>query len=123
MRVFLYGTLLDPATLAARAGRRGLRGTGAVLRGWCRVAMRGQPYPTLIRARRHAVRGVVVTLAGAPLRRLRAYEGAAYRLRPVRLVGPRGCLAAHAWITAPALAETGTAWRPLQTRKTKRAQS
>lgn len=111
MRVFLYGTLLDSGVLAARAGRRGLRGVPAILPRWRRVALRGQPYPTLVRARRQAVRGLVVILAGAPLRRLHAYEGAAYRLRPVRLLGPRGRLAAHAWIARPGLAEGGIPWQ------------
>jgi len=109
--VFLYGTLLDPAILAARAGRRRLRGVPATLPGWKRVALRRQPYPTLIRARRQSVRGLVVTLFGAPLRRLRAYEGAAYRLRPVRPLGPRGRVAALAWIAAPALAAAGRDWQ------------
>jgi gamma-glutamylcyclotransferase (GGCT)/AIG2-like uncharacterized protein YtfP len=113
VRVFLYGTLLDPRVLAARAGRRGLRGVPATLPGWKRVALRGQPYPTLVRARRHSVRGLVVTLAGAPLRNLQAYEGAAYRLRPVRLRLPRGCLAALAWIAQPTLAAAGSAWQAL----------
>lgn len=110
--VFLYGTLLDPAILAARAGCRGLRGVPATLPGWKRVALRRQPYPTLIRARRHAVRGLVLLLAGAPLRRLQAYEGAAYRLRPVHPTGSRGRIAALAWITSPALAAAGDDWQP-----------
>lgn len=113
MRVFLYGTLLDPAILAARAGHHGLRGVPAILPGWRRVALRGQPYPTLLRARCHSVHGLVVTLAGAPLRRLHAYEGAAYRLRPVRLRLPRGRLDALAWIAHPALAAAGSPWRTL----------
>ncbi|WP_203076784.1 gamma-glutamylcyclotransferase family protein [Falsiroseomonas ponticola] len=109
--VFLYGTLLDPAILAARAGRRGLRGVPATLPGWGRVALRGQPYPTLIRARRQAVRGRLVTLAGAPLRRLHAYEGACYRLRPVLVLAPRGRLRALAWIARPALANAARPWQ------------
>lgn len=114
MRVFLYGTLLDPRVLAARAGRHGLRGVPAVLPGWRRVFLRHQPYPTLVRARRHAVRGRIVSLAGAPLRRLRAYEGAAYRLLPVRPLASSGRITAHAWIAAPALAATDTPWQTLQ---------
>jgi hypothetical protein len=110
--IFLYGTLLDPAILAARAGRRGLRGRPASAPGWRRVALRGQPYPTLLRASRGAVAGLVVTLAGAPLRRLMAYEGAAYRLRSLRLRRPGARPLALAWIAAPSLAASGRPWIP-----------
>lgn len=62
MRIFLYGTLLDPLVLAARSGRRGLdRGAQrAWLQGWRRVSLRGAPYPTLLRARRGGVAGLLV---------------------------------------------------------------
>ncbi len=121
MRVFLYGTLLDPSVLAARSGRRGLRGVAARLPGWMRVALRGQPYPTLVRARRQAVRGLLLTLAGAPLRRLRVYEGAAYRLLPVLVLGPRGRTAALAWIARQALADAGAPWQASHDRYAKHA--
>ncbi|WP_439598597.1 gamma-glutamylcyclotransferase family protein [Falsiroseomonas sp.] len=116
LEVFLYGTLLDPAVLWRRSGRRFAQGAArpAVLRGWRRVGLRGAPYPTLRRARHHLVPGLVLRLAGAPLRRLIAYEGAAYRLRPVRLLpvrllpgrrGPgRPPRQAAAWVAHPLLA-------------------
>jgi len=106
LQVFLYGTLLDPGVLAARSGRRfpprALR--PALLPGWRRVMLRRQPYPTLRRDRHGQVRGVVLTICGAPLRRLMAYEGAAYRLQRVRLRTIRGCGAVSAWIANPLMA-------------------
>jgi hypothetical protein len=108
VKIFLYGTLLDPAVLAARSGRRfPLRARRpTLLMGWRRVMLRRQPYPTLRRARGGRVQGVVLRVCGAPLRRLRAYEGAAYRLRPVRpLQSGRGPAGAMAWIAHTVLAE------------------
>ncbi|MBU8539833.1 gamma-glutamylcyclotransferase family protein [Falsiroseomonas tokyonensis] len=107
--LFLYGTLLDPAVLRLRSGRRFPRGAArpAVLRGWRRVGLRGAPWPTLIRARHHLVPGLLLPLSGGPLRRLMAYEGAAYRLRPVRLHLARpatGLRRGFAWIAHPMLA-------------------
>lgn len=112
MRIFLYGTLLDPRILALRSGRRGLeRGAvPAILLGWRRVALRGGPYPTLIRGRGAPVPGLLLVLRGAAFRRLTAYEGAAYRLRPLRPLTRRGRRAAAAWIAAPALADAARPW-------------
>ncbi|MDO9503140.1 gamma-glutamylcyclotransferase family protein [Falsiroseomonas sp.] len=108
VEVFLYGTLLDPAVLAARSGRRfpPRAWRPALLAGWRRVMLRRQPYPTLRRARGGRVAGVLIRVCGAPLRRLMAYEGAAYRLRPVRPCRPgRGPALAMAWIAHILLAE------------------
>jgi hypothetical protein len=44
MRLFLYGTLLDPALLDGIAGRA-VALTPATLRGWRRVAWRDGRYP------------------------------------------------------------------------------
>jgi gamma-glutamylcyclotransferase (GGCT)/AIG2-like uncharacterized protein YtfP len=93
--LFLYGTLLDPATLASFAGRD-LPGTRAMLAGWRRVTMAGGRYPTLRRG--GCVAGVVVSVDAATLARLSAYEGPAYRLTPVVVRTARGNTRAHAWI-------------------------
>lgn len=105
VRLFLYGTLLDPATLAAFAGRA-LPGVPAVLPGWRRVALPGGRWPTLRRGR-GSVSGAVVSVGGAALARLAAYEGPAYRLTPVVVRTARGTMPARAWI-APG--GTGRAW-------------
>jgi gamma-glutamylcyclotransferase (GGCT)/AIG2-like uncharacterized protein YtfP len=100
MRVFLYGTLLDPATLAARSGDVRLPGRCrlAVLLGWRRVALAGTPYPTLRPAHGARTLGAVVDLGPPALRRLTAYEGPAYRLVRVVVATAQGETAAHAWI-------------------------
>jgi hypothetical protein len=87
MRLVLYGTLLDPATLAARSGDPALpmHCQSAVLRGWRRVTLAGTPWPTLRRCSNSFVEGKIVIAGAAALRRLAAYEGPAYRLRRVVL--------------------------------------
>lgn len=97
MRLFLYGTLLDPARLASCAGP-GLVPVGAVLMGYRRVGMRLAPYPTLVRAWRGRVEGAVVDVGAAGVRRLMAYEGPRYRLARVAVRSIRGNTVAFAWI-------------------------
>jgi Gamma-glutamyl cyclotransferase, AIG2-like len=99
VRLFLYGTLLDPAALAARSGDPTLpkRCRSAVLHGWRRVTLVGRPWPTLRRCANAVITGKVVTAGAAALRRLTVYEGPEYRLRLV-VVEPR--TPAWAWIAA-----------------------
>ena len=100
MRLFLYGTLLDAGTLAARGGDARLppRLVPATLHGWRRVVVRGGRYPTLARARSGIVHGRVLVVPARPLARLAAYEGATYRLMRVVVETPNGKTAAHTWI-------------------------
>jgi gamma-glutamylcyclotransferase (GGCT)/AIG2-like uncharacterized protein YtfP len=109
LAIFVYGSLLDPAVLARQSGRRGLhRGAmNAVLKGWRRAMLRAAPYPTLLRDRHGQVAGLLLRLGGAALRRLVAYEGAAYALRPVRVRTMRGVRNCWAWIARPSLAIRG----------------
>lgn len=105
--VFLYGSLLDRAVLHEKAGRRfsdpELR--PARLTGWRRAQLRGTPWPMLVRDRGGQVDGVVLRLTGAPLRRLVAYKGSAYRLRPLRLrIGGGDHYPVWAWMASVALA-------------------
>lgn len=97
MRLFLYGTLLDPAVWARRAGAAGPT-IPARLRGWRRVRLRASPYPTLRRG--GSVSGMVRDVSAATLRRLVAYEGPRYRLTRVVVATPRGNTAAWTWIAA-----------------------
>lgn len=101
MRLFIYGTLLDPARLHRLAGSNCVQ-TPARLEGWRRVRLRFTPYPTLRRAFRARVDGAVIEVSAPALRRLIAYEGAAYRLARVAVRTARGKTAASAWI-APAI--------------------
>lgn len=100
MRLFLYGTLLDPRRLAHCAGRS-VALAPARLPGWRRVAMRGGRYPTLVRAR-GAVAGAVVDVDAAALRRLSAYEGPLYELRRLAVATGRGKTVAGVWIARAA---------------------
>ncbi|MGG5809962.1 gamma-glutamylcyclotransferase family protein [Falsiroseomonas sp. CW058] len=111
LRVFLYGTLLDPRVFRRMAGAlRPLRGAlPARLPGHCRVALRGTPYPTLLRGAGE-VGGLLVTLPPAPFARLAAYEGASYRLVPVRVLTARGPRRARAWAAAPWRADPAQGW-------------
>jgi gamma-glutamylcyclotransferase (GGCT)/AIG2-like uncharacterized protein YtfP len=100
MRLFLYGTLLEPARLARCVGRR-VALAPALLCGWRRVAMKGGRYPTLVRARA-AVGGAVARVDAAGLRRLVAYEGPLYELRRLAVRTGRGNSVAGVWIARAA---------------------
>jgi len=86
MRLFLYGTLAEAAALA-RCGGRPLRAAPqpARLTGFERVRLRGTRYPTLRRAPRAAVDGVVARVSAETMRRLVAYESGRYRRIRVRV--------------------------------------
>jgi gamma-glutamylcyclotransferase (GGCT)/AIG2-like uncharacterized protein YtfP len=111
--VFIYGTLLDPAVFARFAGYAPLRrAVPARLPGHRRVRLRGTPYPTLV-AGAGAVCGLLLPrLAPEAFRRLSAYEGPGYALRPVRVRTRRGPRRARAWMTARRRADPAAAWMP-----------
>jgi gamma-glutamylcyclotransferase (GGCT)/AIG2-like uncharacterized protein YtfP len=98
--LFLYGTLLDPRVLVRVTGERRLtrRLRPARLVGYARVALRGTPYPTLIGCAGAHTNGALLRVGGTALARLMAYEGAAYRLCPVRVLTAQGPCRAWAWI-------------------------
>jgi len=100
MRLFLYGTLLDPVALARYSGDPAAprRSVAARLSGWRRVALPDARWPTLRRCRGSVVPGTVVDVDAAAARRLTAYEGAAYRLMPVVVATANGNTAAKVWI-------------------------
>lgn len=104
MRWFLYGSLRDATVLARRAGTPGLaaRSVPAALSGWRRVARAAGPWPTLRRDRAGRVGGALLAVPAVACARLAAYEGPAYRLRPVVVATARGPRAALAWIAPDA---------------------
>jgi hypothetical protein len=112
--VFLYGSLMDPAVFARRAGTAAPLATArpALLAGWRRVALRGTPFPTLIKAPGEAVDGLLAELSPALLPPLHAYEGALYRFLPVRVLSQGAVLAARAWIARPDRADPRRPWAP-----------
>lgn len=113
MRLFVYGTLLAPATLARRAGTPGLRHIGsATLPNHCRVGIPRLRWPTLRRARNTAVTGAIVTAPARAVGRLAAWEGPEYVLRRVVVATPRGNCAAWCWIAPRATRRPpGAQWR------------
>jgi len=91
MRIFLYGTLADPEALGRCAGRRPAAAPiPAVLPGFRRVLLRGARYPTLRRAPRDCVPGVIMRVNADMLVRLQNYESTRYRQIRVRLRTPHG---------------------------------
>ncbi len=105
LRLFLYGTLLDPGRMARFAGRP-VALAPAMLRGWKRVAMPGGRYPTLVRARAGTA-GAVATVDAAALRRLSAYEGPLYAFRRLAVRSRGRNTVAGVWIAGVA---TRRAW-------------
>ncbi len=101
-RLFVYGTLLDPALVSRLTGQPAVL-QPAVLDGYRRVRLRGTPYPTLRRGRA-TITGALLLADAAAFRRLAAYEGRRYRLLRVtpRLAATGEAVAAHAWIAADA---------------------
>lgn len=91
MKIFLYGTLADPAALGRCAGRP-VRATPlpAKLHGYRRVLLRFARYPTLRRAPGHAIAGVILRVNADMLVRLQNYESARYHRIRVRLHTPNG---------------------------------
>ena len=100
MILFVYGTLLNGRVLDRMAGVKGLhrRLRPARLAGFSRVYLRGTPYPTLVALAGGAVDGALLRVTGAPLARLKAYEGPSYALHPVRVATARGPVRAVAWL-------------------------
>jgi gamma-glutamylcyclotransferase (GGCT)/AIG2-like uncharacterized protein YtfP len=93
MRYFFYGTLMDPAVLAAVIGRRGpppLR-QAASLDGYRRVYRACAWYPIIVPADGERVEGIVVTgLRQDDARRLDAFEGDEYVVRALPVDTTRG---------------------------------
>ena len=77
MRIFVYGSLLDPGVLAKRAGepRLATRLAPALLPGFRRTGLRHSRFPTLRRDPAHVTEGATVEIGAAALWRLSAYEG------------------------------------------------
>ncbi|WP_291297846.1 gamma-glutamylcyclotransferase family protein [Elioraea sp.] len=114
MRVFVYGSLMDPAVFARRTGTAAPLAAArpALLAGWRRVTLRGTPFPTLLPDPRAAVDGLLVALPPSLLPPLHAYEGALYRFLPVRVLSEGHRLAARAWIARPDRADPARPWTP-----------
>jgi hypothetical protein len=89
VRVFFYGTLIDPDIRRVVLGAPtagALRPRDAVLHGWQRRAVRGASYPMIVPRAGAMVHGILAAgLDPAACRRLIAYEGSDYVLVRVRV--------------------------------------
>jgi hypothetical protein len=86
--LFVYGTLIDPATRAAVFGAPQRSGSGRVARlvGYRRVYARGRRYPVLVRNRTAVTEGLLIArVNGRAWGRLFAYEGTEYRIARLRV--------------------------------------
>lgn len=112
MRVFLYGSLTDPAVFARVTGTAAPLAVArpALLEGWRRVVLRGTEFPTLVRDPGSAVHGLVAAIPPGLLPALHAYEGALYRFLPVRVLCDGRRLAARAWISRSDRADAARPW-------------
>jgi gamma-glutamylcyclotransferase (GGCT)/AIG2-like uncharacterized protein YtfP len=121
MKIFLYGTLADPAALGRCAGRP-VRATPlpAKLHGYRRVLLRFARYPTLRRAPGHAIAGVILRVNADMLVRLQNYESVRYRQIHVRLHTPNGPTRARCFFGD---APTSVPWVPDEKIMTLRSRS
>jgi hypothetical protein len=88
MRFFFYGTLLDRDVTALVLGRRlpASSFAPALLPGWSRWRVQGGSYPISVPDRKGSVAGAVVGgLSARDVERLAAYEGAGYRISPLKV--------------------------------------
>ncbi len=121
MRLFLYGTLADPAALGRCAGKP-VRAVPlpARLAGYRRVLVRGARYPTLRRAPGAHVHGVILRVTADMLARLQNYESTRYRRVHVRLHTAAGPARAMCFYGDAA---TSVAWVPDEKIMTLRSRS
>lgn len=108
MRIFLYGTLMDPEVARRVAGEdRFVReARPALLPGWRKTLLRGTPFPTLVPEERSVVHGLLAEVSPRTLARLHVYEGSLYRFVTVPVLSEGRRVAARAWIAPP--------WRALR---------
>lgn len=112
MRYFFYGTLMDPAVLAAVIDRRpaGPRRCASI-EGYRRVYRAGAAYPVLIPAAGERVSGLLVEgLNERDRRRLDAFEGGDYIAREVPVRTDRGEVRARMFVPRPGVPATAVPW-------------
>jgi hypothetical protein len=88
MRFFFYGTLLDHDVIALVLGRRlpPVAFVPAVLPGYSRWRVEGGSYPISVPDPKGEVSGAIVGgLSARDVARLAAYEGAGYRIAPLKV--------------------------------------
>lgn len=116
IHLFVYGTLQYPAIAAAVTGQR-LQGAPAVLDGYTRRAVRGEPYPGIIPCADGLVEGVLYEAVDpAAQRRIDAFEGDLYRRETVavRRLDDGTTITAQTYVVRPGAraALAGSDWDP-----------
>lgn len=116
MRYFFYGTLMDPAVLAAVIGRRPppARWMAATIADYRRVYRAGARYPVLVPAPGERVEGVLIGgLGEGDARRLRAFEGRDYAVKTVPVqTSQSGCVLARIFMPSRGVPATAVPWAP-----------
>jgi hypothetical protein len=109
MRFFFYGTLMDEDVRRAVLGVRSLAPTEkATLKGWRRVKMAGVTYPMIVRARNHAVDGVLMHGVDARARDLlQRYEGDEYTMLGIEVQTGDSAISANMFVPRPGHAVRG----------------
>jgi len=111
VRIFVYGTLLEPSIFRLVTGRAQPAPRAATLPRHRRVRLARLPYPTLLPDRAGQVTGAVLRVGPTVLARLRRYEGPLYRFVAVKVRRGRAWTNVHAWIARRGLAAPRIAYR------------
>ena len=114
MRLFFFGTLLDPELFALVIGRpmADFQIRSAALPGRQRHKVRGESYPILVPQPDGAVEGLLVEgFSTAEMERMQFFESDDYALQPVTVALADGSrVDAQIYATTGALQDTGEAW-------------
>lgn len=114
MRLFFFGTLLDPDLFALVVGRPidAVTVKPGVLHGFRRRKVKGEHYPILAPHPGGRVDGLLIDgLTEAEIDRIRFFEGEDYALRPLPVTDAEGRPAgALACVSTGTLEEAGEAW-------------
>lgn len=114
MKLFFFGTLMDPDIRAIVLGRDfdPDRIQPAIVQGFRRVFVAGRHYPMLLRHALGWVEGTLVTGVDAQaLHRLQVYEGWEYALRPIQVQTKAGHkVMAHVFMCPPGIEAKPRPW-------------
>ena len=115
MRLFLYGTLMDPEifALVVRQEISNAMREPAILAGYRRGRVKGETYPSLVAAPQKSVTGVAVSdLSDESIDRIRFFEGREYVIErvAVRLTATARDVSALAFVATPDTAVAVNDW-------------
>ncbi|HET8726797.1 MAG TPA: gamma-glutamylcyclotransferase family protein [Alphaproteobacteria bacterium] len=115
MRLFFFGSLMDPDLFALVVGRPfdALSTGPGLLHGFQRRKVKGENYPILVPHPGGRVEGLLVEgLSAGEVDRLQFFEGGEYVLTPLPVTDAAGVPAdAHAYVSTGILEDAGEPWR------------